>query len=186
MWKMIPYTLPLALFLGLCAYLAVGLFRDPSTIPSALIDRPVPPTDLPPLEGRPAGTGPGDGLRQADLTGSVRLVNVWASWCVPCRAEHPFLTDLAANHQVPIDGINYKDKADDAVRFLAELGDMYERIGVDVDGRTSINWGVYGVPETFLVDASGSIRHKIVGPVTPDIIVRELLPRIDLLRGGGG
>jgi cytochrome c biogenesis protein CcmG/thiol:disulfide interchange protein DsbE len=185
MGKILPYTLPLALFLGLCGYLAVGLFRDPSMIPSALIDRPVPSTDLPPLEGRPAGTAPDDGLRRADLTGAVRLVNVWASWCVPCRAEHPFLADLKARHQVPIDGINYKDRTDNAVRFLAELGDVYERIGLDTDGRTSIDWGVYGVPETFLIDENGSIRHKIVGPLTPDIIRRELLPRIELLRRGG-
>jgi cytochrome c biogenesis protein CcmG, thiol:disulfide interchange protein DsbE len=159
-WRRLGYILPVAVFLIVAAGLAIGLTRDPSTLPSALIDKPVPVFKLPPV----ASGGDGSGLSTEDLKGKVQLVNVFASWCGPCRVEHPVLMKLARDG-VAIQGLNYKDKPEDAGGFLAELGDPYEKIGADANGRVGIDWGVYGVPETFVVDADGKIRHKHVGPI---------------------
>jgi cytochrome c biogenesis protein CcmG/thiol:disulfide interchange protein DsbE len=162
------YLIPVIVFAAVGIGLAVGLTRDPGTLPSALLDRPVPAFELPALEG-------GDGLSSADLKGRVSLVNVFASWCVPCRVEHPVLMRLA-EEGVPIFGINYKDPPDQAQAWLAELGDPFEKIGADHNGRVGIEWGVYGVPETFVVDAEGRIRHRHVGPIQARDLERTLLP----------
>lgn len=160
-WRRFGYLLPVAVFLIIGIGLGIGLTRDPSTLPSALIGKPVPIFDLSPLD---VAGNEKPGLSSADLTGKVQLVNVFASWCGPCRVEHPILMKLAKDG-VPVQALNYKDQPEDAARFLAELGDPYERIGVDQNGRTGIEWGVYGVPETFVIDAEGKIRHKHVGPI---------------------
>ncbi len=160
-WRRFGYLLPVLVFVLVGVGLGIGLTRDPSTLPSALIGKAVPSFDLPPLN---AAGNEKPGLASADLTGKVQLVNVFASWCGPCRVEHPILMKLAKDG-VPVQALNYKDQPADAARFLAELGDPYERIGVDRSGRTGIEWGVYGVPETFVIDAEGKIRHKHVGPL---------------------
>jgi len=163
---------PVVVFLGLAAVFFMGLGRDPNLVPSALIDQSVPSFELPPINGS------GGGLTSADLTGAVTVVNVFASWCIPCRAEHPLWMDLAEKGEVRLIGINYKDEAGAATRWLAELGDPYERIGADRDGRVGIDWGVYGVPETFIVDKEGRIRYKHVGPVSEQTWREVLEPTI--------
>ncbi|MGD9616854.1 MAG: DsbE family thiol:disulfide interchange protein [Alphaproteobacteria bacterium] len=165
------YLLPVVLFALLAVVLRGGLGRDTTILPSPLIDQPVPVFALPPI------SGDGAGFASADLQGKVSLVNVFASWCVPCRAEHPVLNALATSDRVPIYGINYKDKPNAARAFLAELGNPYLRIGAD-DGRVGIEWGVYGVPETFVVDRRGRIRYKHVGPLTRADLDRTILPLI--------
>jgi cytochrome c biogenesis protein CcmG/thiol:disulfide interchange protein DsbE len=164
------FLLPAFIFAGVGIGLAVGLTRDPSTLPSALIDKPVPAFELPPLPGRA-----GPSFSSADLGGHVSLVNVFASWCVPCRVEHPLLMSLA-DDGVPIYGINYKDPAERANGWLAELGDPYRAIGADTQGRVAIDWGVYGVPETFVVDTGGRIRHRHVGPLQPRDVEETIKP----------
>ena len=165
------YLLPVLVFIGVGIGLALGLTRDPSVLPSALLDKPVPDFDLPPLEGRA-----GEGLGSQDLqAGGPVLVNVFASWCVPCRAEHPLLMALA-ERGVTIYGINYKDPPEQARAWLAELGDPFAKIGADRDGRVGIEWGVYGVPETFVIDGEGRIRHRFVGPLQPRDVDQTLLP----------
>lgn len=171
------YILPLAVFLVMAAYFAVGLTKDPKIIPSALIDKPVPTFKLPPIAG-----GRGNGFTSDDLKGDVTVVNVFASWCIPCRAEHPLVTELAEMKIARVYGLNYKDNPADALRWLKALGDSYYAIGADVDGRVGIDWGVYGVPETFIVDRNGKIRHKQVGPMTPDILRKQIVPIIKDLR----
>jgi len=146
---------------------------DTKKIPSVLIDKPVPQFDLPPLYADRAG------LKTDDLKGQITLVNIFASWCVPCRIEHPLLMQLAAEKRLPIFGINYKDRPEDAKRWLSDLGDPYSRIGADNDGRVSIDWGVYGVPESFLVDGTGTILYKQVGPLTADVIQDTILPLVE-------
>jgi cytochrome c biogenesis protein CcmG/thiol:disulfide interchange protein DsbE len=167
------YLLPVALFIVLAGYFALALKpgRDPSLLPSALIDKPMPSFDL-------AGFDGGPGLARDALNGQVALINFFASWCVPCRAEHPLLMRLAETEHVPIYGIAYKDKPEDTKHFLAQLGDPYRRIGLDVSGRTGIDFGVYGVPETYLIDKSGHIRFRHVGPLTEEALEHELLPRL--------
>lgn len=167
------YLLPLAAFVALALWFAIGLTRDPSKLPSALLDRPAPEFTLPELAG--AGV---PALNSTALNGKVSLVNVFASWCVPCRAEHPILMRLATENGVPVYGISYKDKAADSLRFLRELGNPYAAIGHDESGRVGIEWGVYGVPETFVIDRTGRIRHKHVGPITPKDLQDTLLPLI--------
>jgi cytochrome c biogenesis protein CcmG, thiol:disulfide interchange protein DsbE len=176
-FRRLLYLLPVLVFIGVGIGLAVGLTRDPGVLPSALLDRPVPAFELPPIEGRG-----GDGLSSQDLAGDVALVNVFASWCVPCRAEHPVLMGLA-ERGVPIYGINYKDRPEQASAWLAELGDPFRRIGADRDGRVSIDWGVYGVPETFFIGPDGRIRHKFVGPLQPRDVEEILLPLMAELAG---
>jgi cytochrome c biogenesis protein CcmG/thiol:disulfide interchange protein DsbE len=154
----------------------MGLGRDPKLVPSPLIGKPVPDFALPPVRGRSLG------LSSRDLEGGVSLVNVFASWCVACREEHPVLMRLKAQGTVPIHGLNYKDKPDDAARWLDGMGDPYTRTGADIDGRVAIDWGVYGVPETFVVDARGRIAFKQVGPTTPEILDETILPLVARLR----
>lgn len=169
--------LPLLLvFAALVGLLAVGLTRDPREIPSPLVGKPVPEFDLPPVKGRTLG------LSTRDLKGEVSLVNVFASWCVACREEHPVLMDIKKRGIVPIHGLDYKDEPDDAARWLKDMGDPYTRTGADIDGRVGIDWGVYGVPETFLIDAEGRIAFKHIGPLTPELFNERLAPLIEELR----
>ena len=179
MGRRLLYLLPALVFAVLMCYFVWGLdpARDPSQVPSALIDKPVPSFDLPPLDGtdRP-------GLATTDLNGGqVTLVNFFASWCLPCRAEHPLLMDLAENNSVRLVAINYKDKPAEAVRWLADLGNPYTQIGVDRPGRTAIDWGVSGVPETFVVDQGGRIRYQHIGPIHPSQLEETILPLIGTL-----
>ena len=163
-------------FIGLVAAFALGLRNDPSLVPSPLVGKPVPVFELPPVNGRTLG------LSSRDLQGQVSLVNVFASWCVSCREEHPLLMRLAHSGIVPIHGLDYKDKPADASHWLAAMGDPYTRIGADIDGRVGIDWGVYGVPETFVVDRRGIIAYKQIGPITPSILDQRIGPLIARLR----
>lgn len=163
-----------AIMLGTAFYW--GLYNTNDVLPSTLIGRPVPEFVLPPIQGRQ------DGLTTGNLKGRVSLVNVWASWCVPCRAENPLMVELEKSGTVPIFGINYKDRADQALAFLRELGDPFTRIGADVSGRVAIDWGVYGVPETYVIDADGRIAFKHVGPFTRQILENEILPVVARLQ----
>lgn len=168
--------IPVTLFAAVAVYFGIGLQRDSRVLPSALIDQAVPEFALPPLiDGRP-------GLDSAALQGEVVLVNFFASWCVPCRYEHPLLMRLAATGTVAIHGMNWKDKPEDARKWLDELGDPYTRIGSDQSGRIGIDWGVYGIPETYLVDAGGRIRYKKVGPMDQELLDQTILPMIEGLR----
>lgn len=170
------FLLPVFAFVGLAVALGWGLTRDPRILPSALIDEPVPEFDLPAVKGRTRG------LATADLKGEVSLVNIFASWCVPCRAEHPLLVELNRRGIVPIHGLNYKDRPDDASDWLDQLGDPYTRTGADVDGRVGIDWGVYGVPETFIIGRDGRIAYKHVGPLTVETVEDVLLPIVESLK----
>jgi len=167
---------PLAVFLVVGVFLAVGLTLNPREIPSPLIGKAVPEFSLPPVQGRTLG------LSSADLNGEVSLVNVFASWCVACRAEHPLFMELKAKDIVPIHGLNYKDRPADAEQWLNELGDPYTRTGADINGRVAIDWGVYGVPETFLIDRQGRIAYKQIGPLNPEVLEKTILPLIRKLR----
>ena len=166
------FLVPLALFAAIAAALGVGLTMDPGTIPTVLKGKAVPEFDLPPVAGREAG------LASRDLrVGEVSVVNVFASWCVPCRIEHPLITGLS-DAGIAVYGINHKDRPENAARWLDDFGDPYARTGADLDGRVSIDWGVYGVPETFVVDGQGTIVEKHVGPLTPADIEETILPAI--------
>jgi len=173
---MVP--LGIAALLGAAFYW--GLWNKDDRLPSTLIGRSVPEFALPPIEGR------ADGLSTADLRGEVSIVNVWASWCVPCRVEMPLLVDLAETGTVPIHGINHKDAPEAALGFLAELGDPYTRIGADRNGRASIDWGVYGLPETFVIDGEGRIAYKHVGPFDRRALEDEILPVVRRLQAEDG
>lgn len=179
-------ALPLILFVGMGGMFLFALEsgRDPQSLPSALQGRAAPATSLPPLDGaRMANGSPVPGLTfPAGGTGRPTLVNVFASWCAPCRAEHPLLMRLAADPRFDLVGINYKDRPEQALGFLSELGNPYAQIGTDGDGRAGIDWGVYGVPETFLVSPEGTVLWKATGPLTPAIIQEELLPRLQVSR----
>lgn len=172
------WLLPVVVFAVIAGFLLWGLdpSRDPSEIPSALIGKPVPEFNLPPVKGRTLG------LSSTDLKGQVSLVNVFASWCTACRYEHSLLMRLKMEGFVPIHGINYKDRPEDAAEWLDRLGDPYTRTGVDIDGRVSIDWGIYGVPETFVIDREGRIAYKHIGAVTPKVLDETLLPLIRRLR----
>ncbi len=174
------YLLPLGLFLCLALIFLQRLEfgGDPAAIPSALVGQAAPPFDLPPLDG--AGL---PGLARADLDGQVTVVNVFASWCGPCRLEHPQLVALAKDERIRLVGINYKDQPANAVSFLADVGNPFAAIGVDQRGRIAIDWGVYGVPETFVVDRDGIIRFKFIGPLTSDAVEHSLLPEIEKALG---
>ena len=173
--------LPLALFLALAALFFFRLGSgDPSRIPSALIGHPAPQTNLAPIAGLLDRAGkPLPGIAAADFMGAVTLVNVWASWCVPCHDEAPLLTELAKDKRFQIIGINYKDQPDNARRFLGRYGNPFVAAGADGNGRASMEWGVYGVPETFIVGRDGRIAYKLVGPITPDNLRTVLLPQLD-------
>jgi len=166
----------LLLFAALAALLAAGLKLNPREIPSPLIGKPVPRFSLPPVQGRTLG------LASADLKGEVSIVNVFASWCVACRDEHPLFLQMKREGLVPIHGLNYKDRPADAAKWLDELGDPYTRTGADIDGRVSIDWGVYGVPETFVIDREGRIAYKHICPVMPQLLEGTLRPLIARLR----
>jgi len=168
--------LPLLIFVAIALFLAIGLTRDPREVPSPLIGKPVPTFSLPPVRGRSLG------LASADLKGQVSLVNVFASWCVACRAEHPLLMQIQREGIVPVHGLNYKDQPADAARWLDEMGDPYTRTGADLDGRVAIDWGVYGVPETFVIDRDGRIAYKVIGPISPAVWNETLLPLIQKLQ----
>jgi len=167
---------PLLVFAVLAVFFAVGLTMNPRNIPSPLIGKAVPVFDLPPVKGRQLG------LSSTNLRGQVSIVNVFASWCLACREEHPLLMQLGASGVVPIHGLNYKDKPDDASKWLDDLGDPYNRTGADISGRVGIEWGVYGVPETFVIDRNGVIAYKHIGPVTPEALNETLLPLIRKLQ----
>jgi cytochrome c biogenesis protein CcmG/thiol:disulfide interchange protein DsbE len=177
--RILLFALPLVLLVALVAVFAVSLDRDPDLVRSVLIGKPAPATALPALEG--AGL---PGIDTASLKGQVTVVNVFASWCVPCRAEHPLLTALKAETGVRLAGINQKDAPQNAMAFLTELGNPYDAIGVDANGRASIDWGVYGVPETFVVNAEGIITYKHIGPITARSLAAEVLPAIAAAKGG--
>jgi cytochrome c biogenesis protein CcmG, thiol:disulfide interchange protein DsbE len=164
------YFLPLAVFAVLMAFLGYGLTLDPREVPSPLIDRPAPAFRLPQLDQPTRVVVP------ADLQGRVWLLNVWASWCVACRQEHPVLVNLAKSGAVPIYGLNYKDQRADALTWLDRFGNPYQWSMSDADGRVGIDYGVYGVPETFLIDKQGIIRYKQIGPLTDEILARKIIP----------
>ena len=152
---------------------------DPSRIPSALIGHPAPQTALPPLAGLISDGAPVPGLDTATFKGKISVVNVWASWCVPCHDEAPLLTELAKDKRLQLIGINYKDTPDNARRFLGRYGNPFGAVGVDGNGRAAIEWGVYGVPETFIVGRDGKIAYKLVGPLTPENLERVVKPEIE-------
>ena len=164
------FVLPLALFVGLVVFLAIGLGRDPHEVPSPLINKPAPAFQLPQLHESTKT------FSAQEMRGKVWLLNVWASWCISCREEHPLLLEFARSGEVPLYGLNYKDQRNDAIAWLDELGNPYLVSAVDLDGRVGIDYGVYGAPETYLIDREGVIRFKHVGPLTPDVIQGKVLP----------
>ena len=176
MTRYLRYLAPLAIFALLVAFLYRGLSMDPKLVPSPLIGKPAPAFTLPRLDD-PSAT-----ISNTDLKGKVTLLNVWATWCVSCRQEHETLVELAKTGQVDIYGLNYKDDRQDAKRWLAQFGNPYIANAFDGSGRVAIDWGVYGAPETFIIDRNGIIRHKHIGPLTVDIINREILPLVAKLK----
>lgn len=179
MKRVLLALLPLLLLVGLVAVFAMNMDRDPSLVRSVLINKPAPVSELAAVEGldRP-------GITPALLKGQVSVVNVFASWCVPCRDEHPVLVELRQRTGVQLIGINQKDAPENARAFLTELGNPYDAVGADKDGRLSIDWGVYGVPETFVVNAAGVITYKHIGPMTPESLEREVIPAIEKAKAG--
>lgn len=173
---MFKFILPLIIFIVISVFLAIGLGLNPREIPSPLIDKPAPEFSLPNLHD------PKQILTNADFKGQVWLLNVWASWCVSCRSEHPVLNQLAQQKQVPIIGLNYKDDPAAAQSWLQQLGNPYTLSLVDMEGEAGIDWGVYGVPETFVIDKHGLVRHKFTGPVTVKAIQEILLPLVKKLQ----
>lgn len=170
--------IPVLVFMLIVLLLGIGLTMDPRRVPSPLVDKPVPEFSLPAVQGRTLG------LTSSDLGREVSLVNVFASWCVACRQEHPLIMELSRNKIVPIHGLNYKDQPQDAAEWLDALGDPYTRTGADIDGRVGIDWGVYGVPETFVIDKSGRIAYKYIGPISRKDWDESLRPLIDKLNLG--
>jgi len=170
------FLIPLALFIVLAGFLLRGLFLNPREVPSPLINKPAPQFALAQLAQPDRPFGP------QDMKGQVWLLNVWASWCVACRQEHPLLVELAKRKAVPIIGLNYKDKPEAAVGWLAQFGDPYDLSVKDRDGRVGIDYGVYGVPETFLIDKAGVIRFKQIGPITEEVWTKKMQPLIEELR----
>ena len=170
--KSLRLIVPLIIFVVIAGFLYVGLSRDPRELPSPLIGKPAPAFALMQLHA------PDKKLSTADMKGQVWLLNVWASWCVSCRVEHPLLVQLAQANVVPVIGLNYKDKVPEGLAWLTQNGDPYQLSVVDADGRVGIDWGVYGVPETFVVDKSGVIRYKHIGPVTAEALQKTILPLV--------
>jgi cytochrome c biogenesis protein CcmG/thiol:disulfide interchange protein DsbE len=183
--RRILVLLPLAVFLALTALFLVRLFSgDPSRIPSALIGHPAPDIDLPPVAGLERDGTAIPGITAADFRGHVTVVNVWASWCIPCHDEAPFLLYLAGDTRIRVIGINYKDQPDNARRFLNRYGNPFAASGADQNGRAAIEWGVYGVPETFLVGRDGRIAYKLVGPLGAENLGKEMKPAIEKALAG--
>jgi cytochrome c biogenesis protein CcmG/thiol:disulfide interchange protein DsbE len=179
-WRRVAVLVPLGVFLALAALFFVGLRSDdPSILPSALVGHPAPDTVLPPISGLERDGQIVPGLDPASFKGAVTVINVWASWCIPCHDEAPVLMQLARDKRFRLVGINYKDDAGNARRFLGRYGDPFAAAGADVSGRSAIDWGVYGVPETFIVGRDARIAYKLVGPITPDNYVSTLKPQIE-------
>ena len=174
--KRFGFYMPIALFAGIVAYLAIGLTLDPNKLPSMLIDKPVPEFALPAIEGFDQG------LSSSDLKGKVSLVNIWGSWCVACIIEHPLLMELAKNNTIPIYGIDWKDPPGAGAAWLQLEGNPYTLIGDDADGRVAIDFGVTGAPETFIVDKDGRIRYKYIGPITTEVWNEIILPIVEELQ----
>ncbi len=170
---MLRYLILIAAFIGLIVVFSIGLRKDPSALPSPFIGETAPAFDLPTLEE------PDRRLSNADLRGRMSLVNVWATWCVGCRQEHAFLMELATAKRLPIYGLNWRDNRTDALRWLDQYGDPYESSGFDADGRAGIDWGVYGAPESFLVDGNGIVLYKHLGPLDSTIWHQEFEPRLE-------
>jgi cytochrome c biogenesis protein CcmG/thiol:disulfide interchange protein DsbE len=171
------YLIPLGIVIVLVVFLGLGLRLNPREIPSPLIGKPAPRFTLPQLQA------PERTLSVEDMRGKVWLLNVWASWCAACREEHPVLVELAKSGLVPIYGLNYKDQRSDALAWLGQFGNPYALSIADLEGRVGIDYGVYGVPETFVIDKNGMIRHKQIGPVTPEILHSKILPLVKALNG---
>ncbi len=179
-------SVPLLFVIAIMTIFATQITRDTSFLPSVLIDKPVPEFELPAIEGIEEEIGDIPGFSTADLKGQVSVVNVWASWCVPCRQEHPLLTRLAKEDpDLFLVGINQKDAAENAISFLVELGNPYDAIGADNVGRVSIDWGIYGVPETFVVNAQGIITYKFIGALSEASYTNSLLPAIEAAKQQG-
>jgi cytochrome c biogenesis protein CcmG/thiol:disulfide interchange protein DsbE len=164
------FLLPLGLFVVLLGFLAVGLNRDPREVPSPLVGKPAPAFEVPQL------ATPDKNFAPKEMLGRVWLFNVWASWCVSCRQEHPVLVDYAKSHGITVVGLDYKDQREDGMRWLGQFGNPYVLSAFDADGRVGIDYGVYGVPETYLIDKAGTIRYKQIGPITPEVMEKKLLP----------
>ncbi|MDT4956061.1 MAG: cytochrome c biosis protein CcmG, thiol:disulfide interchange protein DsbE [Acidobacteriota bacterium] len=173
---MTKFILPLALFLVLVVFLAIGLSRDPHEIPSPLVDKPAPAFALPVL------SDPQQSFKLQEMRGKVWLLNAWASWCVACREEHPVLLELSRSGVVPIYGLDYKDERQDALAWLDEFGNPYTQVLSDADGRVGIDYGVYGVPETFVIDRNGVIRYKQIGPITEEALEKKIIPLVKELQ----
>jgi len=176
---MLRYLIPLVIFVVLAVFLAIGLTRDPHELKSVLINKPAPAFRVPQLKAADKM------ISNEDMRGKVWLLNVWASWCVACREEHPYLIEYAKSGVVPIYGLNYKDRREDALATLDELGDPYLVSAVDLDGRVGIDFGVYGAPETYVIDQGGTIRFKYVGPMMPDVWKEKILPVVQELNRQG-
>ena len=170
--KWLKFAIPLAIFAGLVGFFAVGLTRDPHEVPSPFIGKAAPAFRLEQLHDAQAAFTP------EDMKGKVWLLNVWASWCVSCRVEHPLLVEMSKQKVVPIVGLQYKDKREDGVQWLARFGNPYVLSAHDVEGRVGIDYGVYGVPETFVIDKAGVVRYKQIGPITPEALEKTILPLI--------
>jgi len=177
--KRIAYLAPLGIFLGISVGFAVGLSNDPKNLPSMLIDQSLPGFDLPPL---PKST---QGFASSDLGGQVALVNIFASWCGGCRVEHPVLLELASSNVVPLYGINWKDKARDGAAWLEQFGNPYKATGSDASGRLGIDLGITGVPETYVIDRTGRVRFRQIGPITPEVWRDTLEPLVAQLKSEG-
>jgi cytochrome c biogenesis protein CcmG, thiol:disulfide interchange protein DsbE len=175
--RALKYALPLAVFAILAVFLALGLTHDPREVPSPFIGKPAPAFTLAELHRADRAFAP------ADMKGKVWLLNVWASWCVSCRVEHPLLVEMAKQGAVPIVGLDYKDKRDDGLQWLAKHGDPYRVSAFDDEGKVAIDYGVYGVPETFVIDKQGVIRYKQIGPITPEALQKRILPLVKELEG---
>ena len=175
--KSLKFILPLLLFVGLALILAAGLGRDPKEVPSPLIGKPAPAFTLARLDD------PQQSIKRDDLLGKVWVLNVWASWCVACREEHPLLVEFSRRKTVPVYGLNYKDARPDGLRWLAQFGNPYDASLFDSDGKVGIDFGVYGVPETFVIDKQGVIRFKHIGPVTPAVLKDRIEPLLKQLNG---
>ncbi|MEO5695037.1 MAG: DsbE family thiol:disulfide interchange protein [Usitatibacter sp.] len=173
--KALRFAAPLVIFLLLVGFFAVGLKRDPKEVPSPLIGKAAPAFTLTQLHEEKLVFTP------VDMKGKVWMLNVWASWCVSCRVEHPLLVEMSRRKLVPIVGLNYKDRREDGVQWLAKFGNPYTLSAFDVEGRVGIDYGVYGVPETFVIDKMGVIRHKQIGPITPESLEKVILPLIEKL-----
>ncbi len=173
--KRLGFLVPLAAFVALAAFLAIGLDRDPREVPSPLIGKPAPTFALARLDDARKT------VSRDDLLGKVWVLNVWASWCVACREEHPVLVDFAKKRLVPVYGLNYKDERNDGLAWLARFGDPYTTSLFDGDGRVGIDFGVYGVPETFVIDKAGTVRLKHIGPLTPEVVARKIEPLLKQL-----